>query len=93
MLLIKRRTGGGDLPHGADHPGHRLIYMRPTRQGLYNMGGYSRNAITIYNLPTLSTKYSWSTKDSVYDLKSHVIFQIFSTIKSPNGRNTNIGKV
>jgi hypothetical protein len=20
----------GDLPHGADHPGHRLIYMGPT---------------------------------------------------------------
>jgi len=23
-------AGGGDLLHGTDHPGHRLIYMRPT---------------------------------------------------------------
>jgi hypothetical protein len=26
----RREDRRGDLPHGADHPGHRVIYMEPT---------------------------------------------------------------
>jgi hypothetical protein len=37
VLLIEGRTGGGDLPHGADHPGHRLIYIWDLRVRAFTM--------------------------------------------------------
>src|SRR5579863_9700279 len=46
----------------------------------------SRNAITIYSIFTLSNKFSWSTRHRLLFPKSHAIFQIRSTITSPNGR-------